>query len=566
MAECKHHRVCKKQALDGHDGKCILHSEDFGKDKQKFRAVLEEHIEKHGFTFSEMIVPIELRYNNQKFAELNLSNALFLEPVKFLGCVFEGYVAGMHAAFQDECAFNASELQEGARFRKARFGDHLDFTGATIYRESMFTYSTVEGKAKFSSSTLHVANFDRRTFKGRADFSGVTFEGSYTAFGQTDFEKEASFRGATFKNDVVFGGRFDEDAQFSDADFGELSTFSAEFSGMTYFNRSAFKKQVHFREVQFAKNASFENATLEDDCIFRDVEVKEFSLEEAEVYGDLLFTDTFVPSAGGGFKNASFDNALVEGSLTIEGSSEDDRPFDEGTVSFRSVSQSPDASIRFRYADLSECRFLNTDLRSIDFLGVEWCGQVTEESIIDGEWFSRVGLYDEAGGKSERRSEVRERRPWPGIERLYRQLKLNYENRGDFPRAGDFHIGEKEARRRNPETRWGPWLILTAYRALSKYGERALPTVLWLTGIILASMTGYVFLGAIPGGESAPLSPQSPADWIQGLTISMEATFFPVQSAGFRDVWARILNVVQRILSPPIIALLVLALRQRVKR
>lgn len=112
----------------------------------------------------------------------------------------------------------------------------------------------------------------------------------------------------------------------------------------------------------------------------------------------------------------------------------------------------------------------------------------------------------------------------------------------------------------------GPCVLLNIYRALSKYGERASPAALWLTVIVIACMIGYVFLGAMPGSESPPLSPGSSADWIRGFAISMETTFFPVESAGFQDVWPRLLNVIQRILSPPIIALLVLALRQRVKR
>lgn len=229
------------------------------------------------------------------------------------------------------------------------------------------------------------------------------------------------------------------------------------------------------------------------------------------------------------------------------------------------MSQAPEASVRFRYPDLRKCRFLNTDLRNIDFLGVEWCDEVAGRSTLYGEWFSRVGLYDEVAPVTEQ-EESADQRPWPEIERLYRQLKLNYENRGDFPRAGDFHIGEKEARRRNPETKWGPWFLLTTYRALSKYGERALPAFLWLTFITLMSMTGYVFLEAIPGGEAVPLSPGNATDWLQGLAISVETAFFPVRPAGFQGVGARLLNVAQRILSPPLIALLALALRQRVKR
>ncbi|MCH8209513.1 MAG: hypothetical protein IIA62_10750, partial [Nitrospinae bacterium] len=33
------------------------------------------------------------------------------------------------------------------------------------------------------------------------------------------------------------------------------------------------------------------------------------------------------------------------------------------------------------------------------------------------------------------------------VEILYRQLKTNFENQGDYARAGDFHYGELEMKR-----------------------------------------------------------------------------------------------------------------------
>jgi uncharacterized protein YjbI with pentapeptide repeats len=562
MRYCEHKRVCGRSALPGLNA-CILHCEDPEKDKEKFEHALEEHLSEKGPTFREMVVPIALKYKGRNYNALDLTGAVFLEPVKFLDCTFEDQVIGFNTTFKDGCAFNGSEFKRGARFRKTRFEDYLDFTGAVVHQESAFTYSAIRGKAKFSSSTLHDANFGARTFEGEADFGEVDFKGSRAYFGDTEFQEQVLFKGATFEGSVVFGGQFGGEAVFSSATFERSSTFAdAEFTGPVSFSRSTFQKSVWFRGTCFEQEASFREVTFWNDCSFQDVKLEQASFEEIKVAEDLLFSDTFT---SGNFEYASFDDGHIEGSLTIQGKSEDDRPFSGGVVSFQNVSQTPDASIRFRYPDLRRCRFLNTDLRTIDFLGVEWCDELADRSALYGEWFSRVGLYDEVTPVPEQ-GESSDRRPWPEIERLYRQLKLNYENRGDFPRAGDFHIGEKEARRRNPETQWGPWLLLTAYRALSKYGERALPAFFWLTFVTLVSMTGYVFLEAIPGGETVPLSPENTTDWMQGLAISIETAFFPVRPAGFQSAAPRLLNVAQRILSPPLIALLALALRQRVKR
>jgi hypothetical protein len=55
-------------------------------------------------------------------------------------------------------------------------------------------------------------------------------------------------------------------------------------------------------------------------------------------------------------------------------------------------------------------------------------------------------------------------------------------------------------------------------------------------------------------------------DWWRALVLSGEATLFPVRSAGFENDGPRALNLVQQGLSPILLALLALALRQRVKR
>jgi hypothetical protein len=205
---------------------------------------------------------------------------------------------------------------------------------------------------------------------------------------------------------------------------------------------------------------------------------------------------------------------------------------------------------------------------------VEWCdrfsysGSLTDGLINDKydemrtswfrkkEWFHRIGLYDEVyeGASGDESGDER----WHEVERLYRQLKRNYEERGDFPRGGDFHIGEKEARRQG-NNRWGPRLLLNTYRALSKYGERALPAFSWLLALVPIFALIYFLLGA----STCPLCEPSYPD---ALISSLEATLYPVRPVGFEDFWPQIFSIVQRIISPILIALLALALRQRVKR
>ena len=218
---------------------------------------------------------------------------------------------------------------------------------------------------------------------------------------------------------------------------------------------------------------------------------------------------------------AVFKQSAFEGDVWFVGENIEARIFSGCEVVFEEVTYNSPSTIRFRYADLGRCRFLGTDLRRVDFMGVRWC-----ERVGSSEWFNRQGLFeeiatedrrgnpwaDDRGAKKKfagRGNKEAELRPWPEIERLYRELKVNYENRGDYPRAGDFHIGEKEARRQY-ESRCGMKVLLFLYRALSKYGERATPAALWLTGVVLVSLLSYVFLGATPQGSTDLLAFSSP--------------------------------------------------------
>lgn len=48
---CEHSDICGRNALDGDNGKCILHSENPDKGEKAFEAALETHREEHGAIF-----------------------------------------------------------------------------------------------------------------------------------------------------------------------------------------------------------------------------------------------------------------------------------------------------------------------------------------------------------------------------------------------------------------------------------------------------------------------------------------------------------------------------------
>lgn len=563
---CEHAEICGRNALKN-ETECILHLDNPDKSEDAFNLALDEHIEKQGTDFRNMVFPAGRKISGETFETLQIDGAVVYGPLKFLDCNFKGGIRAHQTTLKDEFVVNGCEVEEWALFRESVFEGVADFRDSNLV-DLDFSYATLEEKAEFTQSNFFGYDFALATFKGLADFVGATFRNGGTHFDRTEFEDDALFTEATFENYAFFSASFSGEAFFDSSRFkGRASFRGAEFSQNASFCQVTIQGSASFEDSLFAEEVRFTEATFQEEVDFTDADICRADFTGAKFKGDTVFSSAFGPEGESSFENVYFDEAQVQGSLLILGKGQARQPFQTGSASFQSVTQSPGSTIRFRHADLSRCRFRNTNLRDPEFVGVKWCREVGQEGWISREWIDRVGLYDEAATRNnesfpEGEVQNQEDTSWPEIERLYRQLKKNYEERGDFPRAGDFHIGEKEARRQN-EKRWGSWSLLTAYRYLSTYGERPLPASIWIVVLIVGCALGYVLMDASTG-QTALTS--IPADWGEALVVSGEATLFPVRAAGFEEIGPRVLNLVQRALSPILIALLALALRQRVKR
>jgi uncharacterized protein YjbI with pentapeptide repeats len=374
------------------------------------------------------------------------------------------------------------------------------------------------------------ADFSRTVFRERADFSRATFIGE-TDFRDVTFSKETSFSGAVFREKADFG--------------------LARFYGQADFHRATFSKKASFMGVIFSEAAIFDSATFSENAVFSPIQFnKEAFFSVTTFSGEVDF-------GGAEFsKEANFNGAIFSGRTLFAGRETSTKTFGyifaDAEVDFTEVTiQSPE-SMTFQHADLMKCLFRETDLRKVQLVGIKWPGKSR-----------RVCLYDEfllvqSGEMSvESRSE---------IERLYRQLKQNYEDRRDYERAGDFHYGEKEMRRQNPDTTWGLRLFLTLYWLFSGYGERYLRPLLW-AGVLFASSTiGYMWWGLRPKAGGASLAWVNVWDWLRAAHYS-----FRVMTLLKPDDWvplryAQLVNTVQTLLGPTFLGLFALALRQRLKR
>jgi uncharacterized protein YjbI with pentapeptide repeats len=391
-------------------------------------------------------------------------------------------------------------------------------------------------------------NFKCFVFPGPANyFKGATFT-EWTSFFGASFNEGADFTGAKFENRADFSGAaFAECANFSDTSFCKKVGFiDVCFAAKADFSDVAFAETVYFLRTLFLEHADFSSATFTMGAQFLGTSFKRADFSHATFtqgaeFVDVLFTE-----------NANFLRTKFQGRTFFEaivGLRNTPRIFSGIEVDFRRVSVEPLDALIFRNADLQKCRFLYTDLRKAEFTNVKWPKIGGRDSLCDQD----EALYK---GKV----------PWSLIEQLYRQLKQNYEDRRDYEQARDFHYGEKEMRRKNPDNSLRLRLLLQLYRCVSGYGERSLRPLFSAVILLAATTAAYIWGGLLlPNKDIIPV-PNSTSIMDVGLyglrvmTLLKPNDFVPIGFCG------SFVNMIQSIFGPLLFALFALALRQRLKR
>lgn len=525
MAKCEHHQICGRDA-DGNTGEdlCILHSKARNKDKSAFDQALAEHRKKNGDNFDSFVFP----------GHTDFSHTEFSEKASFFGSEFAGEVDFSHANFKGQGEYGEAVFAETAKFNGASFEGEAEFAGAKFFKKADFT------NAEF----LQGGDFGGANFLGAAYFWGTNFA-EIVHFVSAKFATNASFKQATFVGD----------AWFDSADFyGQSSFWRASFEGAADFVWAMFAEKADFTEARFLQKVDFSEAVFTGKANFSSVQFNgetDFFGTQFKNEADFHFAEfmgiTFF--AGGPKKRTKGVHLRIVGRKDYPPSEWLLKIFSGVEADFTDAIVAPLDALIIRDADLRKCRFLGTDLRKAEITGAEW-----------PEIGHRRGVHDEVAPLK-----MNEKREWHHIERLYRELKQNYEDRRDYERAGDFHYGEKEMRRLNPQTSWGVRLWLTLYWLASGYGERWLRPLICSGLLLVVSTLCYLHWGLLVFKDGGPLLDRGSL-WEAGLyglkvmTLLKPSNFTPL---GF---WGDFINTAQSVFGPILIGLFALALRQRLKR
>jgi uncharacterized protein YjbI with pentapeptide repeats len=439
-----------------------------------------------------------------EIAAVDLEGRTFDKPVCFSG-----------ARFREQATFRGAHFKQGANFFDCVFDGGADFSWCHVFGKAYFWRSRFAGPAVFSDATvvpLEVpdshrlypgeANFSWATFAGRADFGRTRFGGK-SWFWRTVFGADVTFEEAKFEAGVVFGGRAHE-VCLSAADFsdGVLLRLLIGAGLMTPDRETEPPLYWHFKDVADAEKLR-------------------------RLLSDLKLHPRQVDEIVGVWKASARPMFAGPGG---------------GPVPFRGAVFGKPEESAFGGVSLERCLFADCDVSKVDFTDVRWWHRPTwlllggRQAVRDEQYASTASDYRV-------------------VEKLYRRLRKNYEGKGAYADAGDFHYGEMEMRRLAQPAVLRHISLAALYKYLSGYGEQHGLALFWLLFFVFVLFPAlYLLVGAI--GEPAGAV-------LHSLEVS---TFLKPESAAAVPTVGRFVEGCERIVVPVQAGLFLLAIRRQYAR
>jgi uncharacterized protein YjbI with pentapeptide repeats len=409
----------------------------------------------------------------------------------------------------------------------------VDFTGAIFTGEVIFNNAEFKKNAIFDNVRFEdIARFSAARFRGNTSFIGARFL-KYVFF---DNINKPEVNKKTEDNANANGGFFD----FQYVIFEQKVDFSKTiFPATVDFKYAKFYEESEFEEVEFKGVVMFNRAEF-----LREVKFIKTSFLNNEKKHDVNFSEAFFG-----------ERAIFEGLANK-------RIFDGNRfVLFQEDILGRLGGVKFIRANLTKCSFIDTDVSKVEFTNVQW-----DKKRYFIFWERNI-IYDEL-----KLIENKNYKECPEVEKVYRQLRINYEKDGNYRDAGDFHIGEMEMRRlamgrwkvgnkllQRFLNAWG-WIyqncfsLTVWYKWFSGYGENHWLALSWLVCLVFLL---FPILYINNGFES---------NFYFAILHSLEISTLQQASINITSHWGRFFEILQRIFVPSLLTLFLLALGRRFKR
>ena len=542
--------------------------------------------------FDRAVFKGRAEFNAATFSyDVEFDRVTFSGLAGFDRATFKGHATFLLACFSDDAVFSRVRVSGGTNFDQATFSGHARFDQATIvgfagFSRVIFSKDVRFDKVAFAGSS----QFSRATFAGHAIFDQATFTGR-ARFDRTTFAHDARFYRTAFRRLVVFAqAKFEEERQFGPIlAYRGLVLDGAEFLQLAQIEISTIG--VCCREARFPQGV-------------------QFRLRWARIILD--GTDFPAPSILTGIPRLSSEE-LAEQEERI---SKAWQRLLAGKISEQpqlvSLMRANVAGIGLSNISVADCRFAgshNLDEMRLE-ADVNFASAPSPLGMLGRE--GRLVIAEERDWRAGRPRRWAWQPPsWPDwlgdrpkvldagqIADLYRALRKGREDAKNEPGAAYFYYGEMEMRRHASTNSAAERVIIWLYWLISGYGLRALRSlaVLIALGVIVTTaLTGWGLGAAAPvttppqqltgtvsttphkptqiNATLSGITPQLPrADqrWTRqraqtALEVTLESFAFrsadqPLTAAG---TW---IAIAARISGPVLLALTLLALRNRVKR
>ncbi|MDM8522091.1 pentapeptide repeat-containing protein [Desulfococcaceae bacterium HSG8] len=225
-------------------------------------------------------------------------SASFRDYTYFRSAAFRSNAYFDSASFNGDTDFGSAVFSGDTSFSSVIFKDKADFTSAIFSSDASFRESVFSGEVFFRSAAFRSADFILAIFTESLYFQGAEFSGildigdskfrGYADFRETRIRKlvsksespnvvkaPADFRKAKISEAHFQYIIFENEVDFSDAEFGATDKNEKDSKFATVFRSITFKSNADFIRTKFSCDTAFEMIKFRKDVNFKHARFKE---------------------------------------------------------------------------------------------------------------------------------------------------------------------------------------------------------------------------------------------------------------------------------------------------
>ena len=350
-----------------------------------------------------------------------------------------------------------------------------------------------------------------------------------------------------FKKPVYFlYAKFHQEVDFSLTKFHHVACFHrAEFHHKADFHGTEFHHKADFSDAEFHQEADFSFASFYHNTYF---DHAEFNGKTLFIGTTLIFsTDDYIKDKG------------IYGGLEY--------------ISFRDARFSKSSEVFFDGVYLGRVSFINCNIERVNFRNVIWRKERGGRYVVFDEELLAIKANQKPREELEQRGLIKvveeiSGRPFITLDNVlsvYRRLRENYDYNLKYIESGRFFVSEMEVKRLyrevGAEVVYNNWFrrnlsITNVYKLLCLYGENHIWPIVWALVVVLTSTVLRLLLLHLEFGSLDMLLDVNTI--LKAVEDSIRAFF---QMGGVTGI-----DLAERLLSIPILGVLILSLRRKFER